>query len=174
MPSHVRTIFSEKAYVLIFVFFLLSIAALYWLVLESNASGFSLFLSNYVYYDAAVSLIMGVLLAFVLTINIWSVRSRGRSLNLKKSIIFASPGMIASLLCCTPLLPSFFVFAVAFIPFLKFGPGPVQGFLAANEVYITVASIFLVTYAVFLSYNNLEKAQCSNLKSKITKEETQK
>lgn len=114
----------------------------------------------YIFLDYVIATLFGVVISLILLLNIYSIQTRRKSAG-KKGIAGALIGVIPSLTCCSPLLPSLLVFFGGAFPVLVGKSGFVQGLLATYELEIIFASLFIVLYGLLKSSTMLFACNCA-------------
>jgi hypothetical protein len=147
-------VFTGRAYLSLFLGLSVSISVLYMFLLPSLPEGALVpYAINFITpIQVAFSLIFGVLISLVVTLNVYAFRIRTSSV---KGITVGS--VLASLvngLCCTPLIPSLLALTGASTPVLyQFSPR-IQAFFEFNYPYFyLISSILLLVSVHYLSRN---------------------
>lgn len=147
-------LFTGRAYISLFFSLSIAISVLYMFLLPSLPMGALVpYAINFITpVQVAFSLIFGVLISLVATLNVYAFRIRTSS---AKSLTVGS--VLASLvngLCCTPLIPTLIAMTGASTPVLYAISPRIQVFFEFNYPYFYALSVILLLVSVhYLSRN---------------------
>ena len=119
--------------------------------------------ANWRYLDgelAIFSLLFGLLLAWLLTANVYSLRALARRSNSSASLGAVLGSLLPSLLCCTPAVPTVLgVVGISSIGIYEWS-GRIQSFFARWELYFLLASAGILLASALWTSRLIWTAAC--------------
>lgn len=157
-----RTLLARPFYRILFAALCASFTLLY-TVLLPFAYTQRLSFHNWRYLNpelAGFSLVFGLLLGWIATLQIYalSCRARGRPRGLSAGATVV--GLLPGLLCCTPVVPSLLAALGASTAGIYGLSGPIQGFFAVHETDFLAGSALLLAVAAAWSTRLAGRSTC--------------
>lgn len=120
-------------------------------------------IANWRYLDgelAFFSLVFGLLLAWLLTANVYSLRALARRSNASASLGAVLGSLLPSLLCCTPAVPTVLgIVGISSLGIYEWS-GRIQSFFAREELFFLVASAGLLLASSLWTWWVMSAAAC--------------
>lgn len=140
-----------------------SVATLFYTVLLPFKYTQRISFANWHYLDAetaSFSLIFGVLLAWLVVANVYSLRGVVRKSGARAGVGAVLGSLLPSLLCCTPVIPTVLgLVGVSSIGIYSWS-GRIQSFFALDETYFLVASAAVLLASALWTWRSITTALC--------------
>ncbi len=149
----IKIVFSERKYIGIGFLSFSLFFTLYIFTLPATYTGgrIGLISLHFLTWELFIfSFVMAVLIALIISFISFLIYSFKRTKEINKSVITGGflGSILPPLLCCSPLIPSFVGIFGAVLPGVFRFSGFLQGFIAVNENYILIGSIFLLLFSL--------------------------
>ncbi|MHB1951270.1 MAG: hypothetical protein ACYCQK_07315 [Acidiferrobacteraceae bacterium] len=156
------TVFSLTGYRVAAALSFVSAAALYFFTLPALFTGGRVGFVSLRFLTpelAVLAVVMAALLALILPLIGYLVR-RGRKARTASTAGGVAVGLLAPLLCCSPVLPVVLGFFGGVFPLLGGAGFGLQGFLATHESGFFAAAIVLLVYALYQNARSVCEEGC--------------
>ncbi len=158
----IRTVFSSPGYRVAGILSFVLVLTLYLFTLPAMLTGGRVGLVSFRFLTprlAALAVVMATLVAIILPLMLYLVR-RGRRVRTASIASGVAIGILAPLLCCSPLLPIALGFVSSVFPLLGGAGTGLQGFIATHEMGFFGAAIVLLIYALYQNARKVCEDAC--------------
>ena len=159
-----QTVFADKKYQMLALITLLVALLVYFLTLPAMFTGGIIGMLSFSHLNGELvifSVIMSIQLALIIPFSIWLLAS---GLKIKGGAVSGGllVGLLAPMLCCSPIIPvlvSLLAIAFPFLPGIH--AGLIQGFIATHETWFLAMAITLLFIALFQNVRRISQGhQC--------------
>ncbi|MCW1301806.1 MAG: hypothetical protein OH316_01585 [Candidatus Parvarchaeota archaeon] len=126
MLNELLSVIKMKNYASLFTAILLAVSLVYGYLLINSATGMIDFGSYYRYFDVASAIIISLLISWVITLNVYSYRSRSAKRDVKFTVSSIVSAILPSSLCCTSIVPSILAVSGLSTSFILGNTGKIQ------------------------------------------------
>ena len=160
--SAIKTVFSSPAYLIAGAVSFSLALTLYLFTLPATFTGGQVGLVSLRFLTprlAGLAVVMAALLAVILPFILYLIR-RGQKARTATTAGGVLVGVLAPLLCCSPILPIALGFVGGLFPLLGGAGGGIQGFIATHETEFFAAAILLLIYALYQNAKKICEGAC--------------
>lgn len=158
----IKTVFSASSYRMAGILSFVLALALYLFTLPATFTGGRVGLVSLRFLTprlTVLAVVMAALLAVILPFILYLVR-RGRRARTASTASGVAIGILAPILCCSPLLPIALGFVGGVFPLLGGAGMGLQGFIATHETGFFAAAIVLLIYALYQNARKVCEDAC--------------